>query len=108
MIQEFIQKISGIHRRGNATELSYCPALKALFEPLARNIVVLNEPKRENVGAPDFSISCKDTVIGHCKAKDLGIDLQAIMDANAGQKKRFVGGPQNLLHTKCGRGPRAG
>jgi predicted helicase len=101
IVQDFINSVIATHRKGGATEHSYRPALQKLFDALAPQVSALNEPKREKVGAPDFSISRKDIVIGHCEAKDIPIDLKAMRDANAAQKKRYVGGLQNLLYTNC-------
>ncbi len=101
MIEEFIDSISKVYRTGNATEHSYRPALQKLFNSLDAAVVALNEPRREKVGAPDFSVSRGEIIIGHCEAKDLPVDLKAMKDANLDQKKRYVGGLQNLLYTNC-------
>jgi type I restriction-modification system DNA methylase subunit len=101
LIQDFINSVIATHSKGNATEHSYRPALQKLFDSLEANVTALNEPKKEKVGAPDFSISRGEIVVGHCEAKDLHIDLKAMKDANAAQKKRYVGGLQNLLYTNC-------
>ncbi|OQW61405.1 MAG: hypothetical protein A4S17_09470 [Proteobacteria bacterium HN_bin10] len=101
IVQDFINSVIATHKKGGATEHSYRPALQKLFDALDPQVSALNEPKREKVGAPDFSISRKDIVIGHCEAKDIPVDLKAMKDANAAQKKRYVGGLQNLLYTNC-------
>lgn len=101
IVQDFLQAVIATHKKGNATEHSYRPALQQLFNALDPKVSALNEPKRVNVGAPDFSISRGDIVIGHCEAKDLPIDLKAMKDSNAAQKKRYVGGLSNLLYTNC-------
>ncbi len=101
LIQDFLQTVIATHKKGNATEHSYRPALQQLFNALDPKVTALNEPKREKVGAPDFSVSRGEIVIGHCEAKDLPIDLKAMKDANAAQKKRYVGGLSNLLYTNC-------
>lgn len=100
-IQEFLSSVIATHKTGSATEHSYRPALQKLFNSLDPKISALNEPKREKVGAPDFSISRGEVVIGHCEAKDLDIDLKKMKDANAEQKKRYIGGLSNLLYTNC-------
>ena len=101
-VQNFINSVIATHKKGNAGEHAYRPALQQLFDALEPGKVsALNEPKRVQVGAPDFSISRGDIVIGHCEAKDIDIDLKAMKDANAAQKKRYVGGLQNLIYTNC-------
>lgn len=101
LVQNFIQSVIATYKKGNAGEHAYRPALQKLFDSLDPKVSALNEPKREKVGAPDFSVSRGEIVIGHCEAKDLDIDLKAMKDANAAQKKRYVGGLQNLLYTNC-------
>ena len=101
LIEEFIKTVTQIYKTGQATEHSYRPALQKVFNALESGVTALNEPKREKVGAPDFAISRGGIVIGHCEAKDLHIDLRAMKDANLAQKKRYVGGLQNLLYTNC-------
>lgn len=101
LIQNFIQSVIATHKKGNAGEHSYRPALQKLFDSLDPKVSALNEPKREKVGAPDFSVSRGEIVIGHCEAKDLHVDLKAMKDANLAQKKRYVGGLANLLYTNC-------
>jgi predicted helicase len=101
LVQDFLQAVIATHKKGNATEHSYRPALQQLFNALDPKVSALNEPKREKVGAPDFSISRGDIVIGHCEAKDLPIDLKTMKEANLAQKKRYVGGLSNLLYTNC-------
>lgn len=101
LVQHFVQSVVATYKKGNAGEHAYRPALQKLFDSIDPKVSALNEPKREKVGAPDFSISRGEIVIGHCEAKDLNIDLKAMKDANAAQKKRYVGGLQNLLYTNC-------
>lgn len=100
-IQEFLSSVISIYKTGSATEHSYRPALQKLFSSLDSKVTALNEPKREKVGAPDFSISRGEVVIGHCEAKDLHVDLRKMRDANKAQKDRYVGGLSNLLYTNC-------
>lgn len=102
VIQDFLQSVIATSRNPDAGEHSYRPALQRLFDSLEPGKVsALNEPRRVQVGAPDFSISRGDIVIGHCEAKDLRVDLKAMKDANLAQKKRYVGGLSNLLYTNC-------
>jgi hypothetical protein len=97
-----MNSVIATYNKGNAREHAYRPALQTLFDSLAPGKVsALNEPPRVDVGAPDFSISRGDIVIGHCEAKDTGIDLKAMKDVNLAQKKRYIGGLSNLLYTNC-------
>ncbi len=100
-IETFFKAVTATYKTGAATEHSYRPALKALFDSVDAQVTSLNEPKRVAVGAPDFYFSRDSIVVGHCEAKDLGIDLKVMKDANAEQKKRYVEGLQNLIYTNC-------
>lgn len=101
MSREFIDSVVQIYNTGKATEHSYRPALQKLFNSLDPNVVALNEPQREHVGAPDFSISRDGIVIGHCEAKDVPVDLKSMNGTNLEQLQRYSGGLQNLLYTNC-------
>ena len=63
----------------NATEHTHRPALKALVESMEPSVVATNEPKREECGAPDFSIARQlpggFRTIGHIEAKNVGASL---------------------------------
>lgn len=101
-ISEFLSAVIQKHATGNATEHSYRPILQTLFDSIDPRVTALNEPKREKVGAPDFSISRGEIVIGHCEAKDLHVDLTSNKDpVNKAQRERYVGGLSNLLYTNC-------
>ena len=75
-IETYIASVLAIHKSGAATEHSYRPALKTLFESINSNIVAINEPKRVACGAPDFILNRGDVAIGHVEAKDIGFDLR--------------------------------
>ncbi len=88
MLNDFLSEVMAVHQAGDATEHSYRPALKKLFDSIHTKVTAQNEPKREKVGAPDFVFRRGDIVIGHCEAKDLHIDLKKMKGPNAEQKKR--------------------
>jgi predicted helicase len=100
-IQEFLSSVTATYKTGTATEHSYRPALQKLLNSLDSKVTALNEPKRVDVGAPDFAISRGEIVIGHCEAKDIPVDLKSLKDANKAQKERYIGGLSNLLYTNC-------
>jgi hypothetical protein len=74
-IPEYIAALKKNLARGDATEHTHRPALKALLESLSENIVATNEPKRIACGAPDFSISRKAVPLGHVECKQLPRNL---------------------------------
>jgi hypothetical protein len=66
-------------KRGNATEHTHRPALKALLEGIGgQNVVATNEPKRVACGAPDYILTRGVVPLGHLEAKDVGKNLDAV------------------------------
>lgn len=55
-IQTYLQDVTQIYQKGNATEHTYRPALKKLLESFGNDILAVNEPKRIACGAPDFGL----------------------------------------------------
>lgn len=101
IIEAFISKVIATRKTGAATEHSYRPALQALFNSLTEDVTALNEPKRVDCGAPDFIIQRGEIVIGHVEAKDLGIGLRGMKDANKNQQERYRKALPNLIYTNC-------
>ncbi|WP_201768421.1 type ISP restriction/modification enzyme, partial [Candidatus Synechococcus spongiarum] len=97
LISDFIAKVQTIHATGQSTEHSYRPAFVDLFGKLG--VIALNEPKRVKCGAPDFSISRDDLVIGHLEAKDLHIPIRGMKDKNKSQQERYRAALPNLIYT---------
>jgi type I restriction-modification system DNA methylase subunit len=101
MIADFMAKVQAVYKTGAATEHSYRSALETLFSGLADGITALNEPKRVACGAPDFILQRGEIIIGHVEAKDLGIGLRAMKDANKNQQDRYRKALPNLVYTNC-------
>lgn len=101
IISDFVASVQIAYRSGQATEHSYRPALQALFNALDPNVAALNEPRRVQCGAPDFLIQRGDIVIGHAEAKDVGLDIRTMRDANRDQQQRYLKGLPNLIYTNC-------
>jgi hypothetical protein len=98
LVQDYFDALSKAH--GDlATEHSYRPALHALFNRLSEDVRVINEPKRVSVGAPDFIFMRGEVAVGHCEAKDVGVDLKRLKDRNVEQKQRYLKGFTNLIYT---------
>ena len=98
-IAQFVKDIKKEYATGQATEHSYRPAIKALIESLSADIKAINEPKRIKCGAPDFIITHKAIVVGHIEAKDLGVGLRDMKDANKNQQTRYRAALSNLIYT---------
>ena len=101
LISDFIASVQTTHKTGVATEHSYRPALQALFNGLVAGVTALNEPKREACGAPDFIIQRGEIIVGHVEAKDIGIGLRGMKDANKNQQERYKNALSNLIYTNC-------
>jgi hypothetical protein len=96
-----MSKVQAIYQTGVATEHSYRSAIEQLINGLADGITALNEPKRVACGAPDFIVQRGVIAVGHIEAKDLGISLSALKDANKNQQLRYRKALPNLVYTNC-------
>ncbi|MCA3437092.1 MAG: N-6 DNA methylase [Rhodobacter sp.] len=102
LVAEFLRQVVATHKTQRATEHSYRPALKALFDGLRpAEITATNEPKRIACGAPDFILQSGDIAVGFVEAKDIGLDLRQMKDANRDQQKRYLAALPNLIYTNC-------
>ncbi len=96
-IKQYLRQLERAYAAGNATEHTHRPALKALVESFAGNIVATNEPKREKCGAPDFIVCRAEEAIGYIECKDIGVSLDDIEKTD--QIKRYRDGLDNLILT---------
>lgn len=72
-IKEYISTVNQKYRAGNATEHTYRGALEQLMQDLLPKLRIVNEPKREKCGAPDYIASRKDGMpVFYIEAKDIG------------------------------------
>ena len=72
-IKEYINTVGQKYRAGNATEHTYRGALEQLIQNLLPKLRIVNEPKREKCGAPDYIASRKDGLpVFYIEAKDIG------------------------------------
>ena len=72
-IKEYITTVNQKYRAGNATEHTYRGALEQLMQDLLPKLRIVNEPKREKCGAPDYIASRKDGMpVFYIEAKDIG------------------------------------
>lgn len=74
-LQAFLDSCQNVLNTGQATEHSYRKSLETLLNSLSPEIIALNEPKRQKVGAPDFILFKKDLPIAYLEAKDMVISL---------------------------------
>ena len=72
-IKEYINTVGQKYRAGNATEHTYRGALEQLIQNLLPKLRIVNEPKREKCGAPDYIASQRDGLpVFYIEAKDIG------------------------------------
>lgn len=72
-IKEYISIVNQKYRAGNATEHTYRGVLEQLMQTLLPKLRIVNEPKREKCGAPDYIASRKDGMpVFYIEAKDIG------------------------------------
>jgi predicted helicase len=96
-ISQYIAEIDKIYRTGNATEHSYRPALKTLFENLTKGLTITNEPKHIDCGAPDYIITRNSIPLGYIEAKDISVGLDN--KSNKEQFDRYRQSLNNLIIT---------
>lgn len=98
LVAHYLQSLQKELARGDATEHTHRPALKALIEASFPNLHATNEPKsRERENKPDYIVSKGSTVIGFVEAKDINKDLKATRKTP--QLKRYLEALPNLLLT---------
>ena len=96
-IQEYFKSVSGVFRSGSATEHSYRGFLTELVNSICPEVKAINEPKRQECGAPDYIISRKEIPVGFIEAKDIGVDLDTVEKSE--QLKRYLERLDNLILT---------
>lgn len=96
-INDYVVAIQREAATGAATEHTFRPALKALFESLDIGISAINEPKRIDCGAPDFQVMRGALPVGHVEAKDLWADLNRVQRSE--QLARYLPALPNLILT---------
>ena len=89
MIQNYIQAVNAKFITGKTTEHSFRGDLQSLIESIiGSDYIVINEPKRQTCGAPDYIIEKKSIPIGFIEAKDIGdTDLEG--KKKTGNKEQF-------------------
>lgn len=99
--KQYISALNQLYKLGNATEHTYRGDLRNLIESLVPDVIVTNEPKRQECGAPDYIITKKDIPIGFIEAKNIGdSDLDGRKrTGNKEQFDRYKSSLNNLIFT---------
>jgi predicted helicase len=91
----YIRSIQSNLQRGG--ERSHYPALKNLLDNPTAGIDAVIEEKGNKAGVPDFTVRCRDLLVGYVEAKDVGIDLNQVEKTE--QLKRYRESFPNLILT---------
>lgn len=97
MIKQYLDEIVSKYKTGQAQEHSYRKTLEDLLLHLVNGIQVINEPKKQKCGKPDYIILKKDIQIGYIEAKDIPVNLNDIEESE--QLQRYRESLDNLLLT---------
>ncbi|HET8581517.1 MAG TPA: type ISP restriction/modification enzyme [Candidatus Paceibacterota bacterium] len=95
-IARYVAALDEQYQTGIAIEHAYRPALKALLGEIIPGTTPVNDPKHSEHGAPDFAIVRGKIPLGYAEAKDIGIDLDAVVKSD--QMRRYFG-YKNLILT---------
>ncbi|MDR1149711.1 MAG: hypothetical protein LBK66_13890, partial [Spirochaetaceae bacterium] len=96
-IGHYLSELDKLYRAGNATEHSYRPALKTLFEKITTGLTITNEPKHIACGAPDYIITKSGIPLGYIEAKDIPVGVDNKL--NKKQLDRYKQSLGNLIIT---------
>jgi len=103
LIRDYLKEIHKVYTGSDFREESFYPALRNLLEKCAQVLpftgkpTVLVQPKKTDVGIPDFLIRKNGEVVGYIEAKFPDKDLR---EAEAsGQLKRYLESLPNLILT---------
>ena len=98
------QDIQSTHAQSDATaELSLHPHLKTFLEKtaefLGNEITVMSEPRRLEIGRPDFVVKSGLLPVGYVEAEAYGRDLNALTGHAKTQNERFIENLDNFILT---------
>ena len=98
------QNIQGTHAQTDATaELSLQPHLKTFLEKtaefLGHEITVISEPRKLEVGRPDFVVQSGLLPVGYIEAEAYGRNLDALTGHAKTQNERFIENLDNFILT---------
>ncbi len=96
-VKKYTSQIKQKYSAGGSTEFSYRGDLQTLLDELISGITVINEPKRQEFGAPDYVIKKDEVAIGYIEAKDIGTDLNKVEKTE--QMQRYFNSLDNLILT---------
>jgi len=98
-VQKYVEELNRRFKSGISREHSYRGDLQSLLESLLPGILVTNEPKRSDVGAPDYILTKGKIPVGYIEAKDIDDPDLSGKKKNKEQFSRYKGGLHNLIFT---------
>jgi len=96
-IDKYLEEIKKKYNSGNATEHTYRGILEEVIKVYVPEVEIINEPKRQKCGAPDYTIKRKEVQIAHIEAKDIGENLDKVEKSE--QLQRYRESLENLILT---------
>ena len=98
------QNIQNTHAQTDATaELSLQPHLRTFVEKtaefLGHEIAITSEPRRLEIGRPDFVVKNGLLPVGYIEAEAYGRDLEALTGHAQTQNERFIENLDNFILT---------
>jgi len=90
IFSEYLDALSKKLGGGIATEHTYRFAIQQLLEVSGDHITATNEPKRTACGAPDFSITRKNVLLGYVETKDIGTSLDEMVQGKGPHGRQFI------------------
>lgn len=98
-VQEYVEELNRRYKSGYSREHSYRGDLQSLLESILPEILVTNEPKRSDVGAPDYILTKGKIPVGYIEAKDIADTDLSGKKKNKEQFNRYKDGLPNLIFT---------
>lgn len=97
MLKQYLYKVSKKLKTRQTTEHSFRGELQEFIESITTGIQAVNEPKRQQCGAPDYIILRKNIPVGYIEAKDIDTDLSTAEKTE--QIDRYRSSLENLILT---------
>ena len=98
-IQEYVEELNRHYKSGYSWGHSYRGDWQTLLESILPDILVTNEPKRSDVGAPDYILTKGNIPVGYVEAKDIADPDLSGKKKNKEQFNRYKDGLPNLIFT---------
>lgn len=99
--QEYFREVRGKYLTGDYTEITLRTPFENFIKGLSDDFVLIQEPKRTEIGAPDFKAFRKTVKIGYIETKDLNKNLDEELKSD--QVKKYRESIDNIVLTNYNR-----